>query len=101
MQAVLFVLVIIKAKNTHQTTSGRWVTPVLAVHVLKSSLTMASISGAACQAHLRKMVTVSLKSGTTSLCSSTVRQMACFTRFQHLLWIPAWAWNVFLLFCNM
>src|SRR5690606_29374614 len=92
------VLVTTKAVNTHQTTSGRWATPVLAVHVLKSSLTMAITSGVAYRVLLKKMATVSLKFGTTYSCSSTVLLMAYYTLFQHLLWIQGWAWSVFLLF---
>src|SRR5690606_633798 len=94
----LFVLVTTKAVNTHQITSGQWVTPVLVVHVLKSSLTMAIISGVAYRVLLKKMATVSLKSGTTFSCSSTVLRMAYYTLFQRLLWIQVWAWSVFQLF---
>src|SRR5690606_15057763 len=93
-----FVLVTTKAVNTHQITSGQWAIPVHVVHVLKSSLTTVSISGVACQARLKKMVTASLKSGTTFSCSSTVLRMVYYTLFQRLLWIQVWAWSVFLPF---
>src|SRR5690606_41805552 len=98
MPAALSVLATTRAKNTHQTTSGQWAIPVLVVHVLKSSLTMSIISGVAYQVHLKKMATVSLKSGTTYSCSSTVLRMVYYTLFQRLLSIQAWAWSVFLPF---
>src|SRR5690606_32867228 len=98
MPAALSVLVTTKAVNTHQITSGQWVTQVLVVHVLKSSLTMASTSGVAYRVFLKKRATVSLKSGITFSCSSTVLRMAYYTLFQHLLSTQGWAWSVFLPF---
>ena len=92
------VLVTTKAVNTHLIISGQWVTPVLVVHVLKFSLTMAITFGVAYRVLLKKMATVSLKSGITFSCSSTVLLMACYTLFQRLLWIQGWAWSVFLQF---
>lgn len=47
-----------------QITSGKWVIPVLAAHVLRFSMTMATIFGAAVLAVPKKMATVSSKSGT-------------------------------------
>src|SRR5690606_3797660 len=98
MPAALSALAITKAVNTHQTISGQWVTQVLVVHVLKSSLTMAITFGVAYRVLLKKMATVSLKSGITYSCSSTVLQMVYYTLFQRLLSIQEWAWSVFLPF---
>lgn len=53
------------------------------VHVLKSSTITVSTSGVAVLAHLKKMVTVSSRSGTTYLCSSTVMLMARWNRYQN------------------
>src|SRR5690554_1240038 len=83
-----------KAKNTHQTISGQWAIPVLVAHVLKSSMITVNTSGVACLARLKKMATVSLKSGTTYSCSSTVLLMVYYTLFQHLLLIQVWALSV-------
>lgn len=55
------------------------------------SLTMVITFGVVYQAHLKKTVTVSLKSGTTFSCSLIVLLMACFTLFLLRLLIQVWA----------
>lgn len=63
----------IKARHTHRITSGRWVIPVPAVRAPKSSTIMATTSGAALREARKKTAIAILRSGTSSLCSSTVR----------------------------
>lgn len=92
----LFVSAIKKvARSSILTTSGRWVTLVLAAHVPKSSTTTVTTFGADLRVHLKKMAIVSSKSGTTFSCSSTVMRMARWSRYLSRLWTRAWVLSVF------
>ncbi len=69
-----------KARRLLLTTSGRWATPVRAARAPKSSLTTAITSGAALREARKKMATVTLRFGTSSSCSSTVRLTVPWSR---------------------
>ena len=69
--------------GTRLTTSGRWVTPALAVRAPRSSTITATTSGVALQAARKKTAIATLRSGTSSSCSSTVRPTAPWSRCQN------------------
>lgn len=77
---VLFASAITKVRHTHLTTSGRWVTLVRAARAPKSSTITATTFGVALREVRKKMATATLRSGTSSSCSSTARQMARWNR---------------------
>lgn len=74
--------------------------PVLVVHALRFSTITVTISGVGLLVALKKMAIATLRSGTSSSCSSTASQMAqcCHCLSRQL--IPAWDWSVLLLCCN-
>lgn len=77
---VLFASAITKVRHTHLTTSGRWVTLVRAARAPKSSTITATTFGVALREVRKKTATATLRSGTSSSCSSTARPMARWNR---------------------
>lgn len=72
-----------KGAPTRLITSGRWATPALAVRAPRSSTIMATTSGVALREARKKMAIATLRSGTSSSCSSTVRPTAPWSRCQN------------------
>lgn len=73
-----------------QITSGKWEIRGLVVHVLRYFTIMVIIFGGDRQEHLKKTVIAILRSGISSLCSSTVNQMVQWIHCRSLLLIREW-----------
>ena len=99
-QNALFVSVITKVRLMLRITFGKWVIPVLVVLVRRFSTIMAIIFGVDLLALLKKMVTVILKFGTSCSCNLTAMLTVPWRNFQNRLWIPVWAWNGSVRYCN-
>ncbi len=69
-----------KVRHTHLTTSGRWVTLVRAAGAPKSSTITATTFGVALRGSPEEDGDRYIRSGTSSSCSSTARQMARWNR---------------------